>query len=319
MNVLVSVVMSTYNDAEFIEEAISSILKQTHRNLEFLIVDDGSTDNTKELVERFRDPRIRFKSRENRGKVASLNEMLTEVKGDFIVMQDSDDFSRADRVEKLLRCFEEDEGLAMVLSGYNLIIDGSIVAPMGVDMDSAECYSLIEQLRVPSLDPTMMVRKEVACNLKFDSDFRIGQGVDFIFRVGERHRIRCLAEPIYNYRYNKDSVTKSNSDKKLDYIWKVFNSAKQRRGESELSFDEILKIVGNKRMSSDNNLSGHFSESVYQLSKKGRRLEALRVGFVSLKYLKRGMRFIKPAVYAVLPVYIVDHIKKRYGEMNSGK
>lgn len=314
MNVLVSVVMSSYNDGEFIGEAISSILEQTHRNLELLIINDGSTDNTNEVIERYKDPRIRLKSRENRGKVASLNEMLAEAKGDFIVMQDSDDSSRADRIEKLLRCFESDDELAMVLTGYSLIIDNKIVAPVGRDMDSEECFLQVKDLRLPSLDPTMMVRKSVARKLGFNADFRIGQGVDFIFRVTELYKVICLSDPLYNYRYNENSVTKRNAGKKVSYIAGVMNAAKIRRGEKVMTETEVSDLLGRKRTSSDNNLAGHFSESVYIAVEKGDRIDALRTGILSLSYISNGVRFAKPFVYSILPYFAIRKLRAKFGE-----
>ena len=98
-NVLISVVLPTYNRARCLSRSINSVLNQTFSNLELIIVDDGSTDNTRELVESFSDPRIRYIYQENAGACAARNHGINEALGTYIAFQDSDDEWRKDKLE----------------------------------------------------------------------------------------------------------------------------------------------------------------------------------------------------------------------------
>lgn len=119
----VSVIMGVYNcrDKKILSQAIYSILKQTYTNLEFLICDDGSTDNTYQYLEEFAklDKRIiLLKNSENQGLGASLNQCMKKAKGKYITRQDADDYSDLDRVRKQVEYLERHKEIDFV--GSNL-------------------------------------------------------------------------------------------------------------------------------------------------------------------------------------------------------
>ncbi len=314
----VSVVMSTYNDALYIDKAVESILSQSHSNLELLIMVDGSTDNTIDILGNFNDPRMQVTVRENKGKATSLNELIESASGEYILIQDSDDISHPERIKVLLEKFLENPSLAMVQSGFSLIVGDKIVAPKGRDLSPAECKDIIAQYRLPELDPTLMVKASVAKEFPFNPDYRIGQGIDFIFRVAEKYPMVVVSSALYFYRYNTNSNTKKNASKKMGYLCEVMNSARKRRGEPLISVEELTISQGGKRTSNDNNLSGHFTESVFSLVNRGKRMDAIRVALFSLRFLSVNYRFAKPCLYAFTPKFVGDIGRKFFGEY-SGK
>ncbi|HRI88694.1 MAG TPA: glycosyltransferase family 2 protein, partial [Candidatus Hydrogenedentes bacterium] len=89
----ISVITPVYNNASYLPEALDSILGQTFSDFEFILVNDGSTDNSLEVLETYarRDPRIRISSRENRGYISALNEGLAMARSEFIARMDADD------------------------------------------------------------------------------------------------------------------------------------------------------------------------------------------------------------------------------------
>jgi glycosyltransferase involved in cell wall biosynthesis len=97
----ISVLMPVYNTERYVAEAVESILAQTFRNFEFLIIDDGSTDRSLSILKRYaeRDPRIYLVSRPNTGYVIALNEMLAMARGEFIARIDADDIALPERFE----------------------------------------------------------------------------------------------------------------------------------------------------------------------------------------------------------------------------
>lgn len=96
---LISVVMSAYNAEDYIADAVSSIISQTFKDFEFIIIDDGSTDKTKQIISRYNDPRIKVISRDNKGLVYSLNEGIRAANGKYIARQDADDISLPNRLK----------------------------------------------------------------------------------------------------------------------------------------------------------------------------------------------------------------------------
>lgn len=110
MNYKVSVLMTVYNDAErFLSESIKSIINQSYKNIEFIIVNDGSIDASEEIIQGFmnEDKRIKFINRKiNRGRVFSLNEGLSECNGKFLFINDADDISMPDRINKCVHFYD---------------------------------------------------------------------------------------------------------------------------------------------------------------------------------------------------------------------
>ena len=107
---LVSVVMSVYNDSKYLSESIKSILDQTLKDFEFIIVDDGSLDNSFDLLRRFKkkDNRIKIlKNNSNMGLAFSLNKAIKESKGKYIARMDADDLSMPDRLKKQIIFFQK--------------------------------------------------------------------------------------------------------------------------------------------------------------------------------------------------------------------
>lgn len=130
MNDLVSIVMPSYNTAEYIADSIRSVLAQTYPNWELLIVDDCSTDETDVIVASFDDPRIRyFKNEKNGGAAVSRNRALREAKGKWIAFLDSDDLWMPDKLEKQIG-FMETNGYRFSYTCYGEINERS--EPTGV-------------------------------------------------------------------------------------------------------------------------------------------------------------------------------------------
>lgn len=109
--VFVSVVMSVYNGEKYLAKAIESILNQTYKNFEFIIIDDGSTDKSLEIIEKYQnlDARIILITRENKGLVASLNEGIQKAKGEYIARMDADDICLPNRIEEQLEYMKNNQ------------------------------------------------------------------------------------------------------------------------------------------------------------------------------------------------------------------
>ena len=122
---LVSVEMATYNAERFIKKAIESVLAQTYQNFELLIVDDGSTDGTKERVASYSDSRIRYIYQPHRNCASARNRAITEAKGEYIICVDSDDFIGPDYIEKMVACAVKHPGVDYFYPAKFTLVDES--------------------------------------------------------------------------------------------------------------------------------------------------------------------------------------------------
>lgn len=310
----VSVMISAYNEEKYIVQSIRSILSQTFEDFEVLVADDGSSDDTYKKIMELDDARIVAIRQENKGKAATLNGLISRARGKYVMIQDGDDISASDRIQVQYTYLERNPHLALVLSGHSLIIDDKTVAPKAVSKGVSECAELIKNLQLPAHDPTLFVKKEIAQKFLFDESLRIGQGVDFIFRVAEAYPMEVIGEVLYHYRIRATSITKADPVVKAKKLYEVMNKAKTRRAEPAWSFEEFLRINSKWANDKDNNLSGHFTESAYLSVVQGRRLEAIHTALVSLKYWKNNKAYLKPALYALLPKQICRWGKKRFGQ-----
>jgi glycosyltransferase involved in cell wall biosynthesis len=118
----VSVIIPSYNHASFVEKAIQSVLNQTERDLELIIVDDGSTDGTHSILAKFSDPRYRVILQDHQGAHAALNRGLMEAKGSYLAILNSDDLYYPQRIERLVNFLESNRNVGLVGS-YIEVID----------------------------------------------------------------------------------------------------------------------------------------------------------------------------------------------------
>jgi len=118
----VSVIVDTYNHAEFIEEAIDSVLNQTfpQSKMEILVVDDGSTDETSEKVKKYKD-KIKYIHKGNGGQASAFNVGFKHAQGEYLVLLDADDLCMPERIEKAVNEFENHHSLAIVLNSRHIV------------------------------------------------------------------------------------------------------------------------------------------------------------------------------------------------------
>jgi glycosyltransferase involved in cell wall biosynthesis len=118
----VTILMPVYNSEKFLREAIDSILNQSFKNFEFIIIDDGSTDSSKEIIETYKDPRIKyFNNKENMGVARTLNRGIRLAKGEYIARMDADDISHSDRLRLQVKFLDQHPNYSLIASKVEVI------------------------------------------------------------------------------------------------------------------------------------------------------------------------------------------------------
>lgn len=211
----VSVIMPTRDCAPYVAEAVESILGQTFRDFEFIIIDDGSTDATVEIVSRYAnvDERIRLVKRPARGLVAALNEGLKLARTPLIARMDGDDVARADRLNKQYRRMLSAQDLVLLGGQANLVdARGRFKRILRVPVGSDAVAEALTRT-CPFIHPSVMFRREVALAVGgYRELFRYAEDYDLWLRLSRVGRLDNLDEPVLRFRQHGDSVSDRNPE-----------------------------------------------------------------------------------------------------------
>ncbi|MEO6434596.1 MAG: glycosyltransferase family 2 protein [Tepidisphaeraceae bacterium] len=304
----VSIIVPAYNAGAYLRPALLSALRQTCRDIEVLLIDDGSTDGSMETIGDVVDPRLTVVRQPNAGRAAALNRGLDAARGRFYTTVDADDLCAENRVERQVAALREQPELACVFCGYDLILNGRRTAPLFQARTAEECRLLIDRLAMPGHDPTGMYRLSMVGDLRYEEAMKIGAAYDYVLRVGERHPVMVLGECLYSYRAHSGSATRKDPKTRLHYVKEVHRRAGLRRGvpEEQLPQWDRTPIPGKwKNRDYDNNLAARFVESVLCLRRAGRRMEAAMTGLKSAAIHPLDPYYYKPLAYSLLPLNLV--------------
>lgn len=199
-----SVVMGVLNGARFLDEAVESVLSQDYRHFEFIIVDDGSTDRTPELLARWaaRDPRIVLLRNEvNIGHSASLNRGMRQARGEWIARQDADDVSEPGRFSRQIAWIDSHPGVVLVSTGYRVIDErGSLLRnEPRADRPEVVEYFLRFGNAIGGATQVMFRRDDALAVGGFNESYRVSEDYDLWTRLARRGRVAIL--PFYGMRY----------------------------------------------------------------------------------------------------------------------
>jgi len=123
---LVTFLIITYNSERWIAKCLDSVLNQTHKNLQILIIDDGSEDKTVDIIKQSTDNRIELHCKEHSGLSQSLNFAFDKIKGDYVGRLDSDDFSYKERISKQLKFIKENPSFGIIGTNFVLVDEAGI-------------------------------------------------------------------------------------------------------------------------------------------------------------------------------------------------
>lgn len=254
----VSVLMPVYNGLPLIKASIESLLRQTMQNWECIIVNDGSTDGTREYLDSLNDPRfIIWHFKENKGRPEARQKTLELASGEFIAMLDAEDLYHPKKLELQLKAFEQHPEVDLVatqMCSFGTKTD--ILTIRGAKDASVELFF---GENVPC-HATTMLRAKNAKKLKYNKTLKLGQDVDFLRRYMKGSKFLTLPLPLYYYS-EYDSVSK----KKIKRTYKLYMIKYFKDREYKNSVINSLKLFYA-------NIVFPFCSIEYILQKRGRTL-----------------------------------------------
>lgn len=227
-NDLVSIIMPSWNTEKYIAETIQSVINQTYVNWELLIVDDCSTDRTDEIVEKFKDKRIKYyHNGKNSGAAITRNKAMREAKGEWIAFLDSDDLWMPEKLEKQIS-FMKNNGYVFSYTEYEKIDEESnplniyVTGPEVVNKQKMYNYDYIGQL-------TMMYSAKYFGLIQI-KDIKKNNDYAIRLKLFKKNDVCCylLKENLAKYRVRKQSISHDKLSKKLKSHYDLFHMCDEK-------------------------------------------------------------------------------------------
>lgn len=209
-DISITVLMPVYNASAYLKEAIDSVLSQTFKNFELLLINDGSTDNSEEIILSYSDKRIRyFKNEKNLGLIATLNKGIELIETPYIVRADADDINYPERLQTQYDFMEKNPAIALCGSWFEIIGD-RIGFVKYVENHNEIILKMLYQCHF--CHPTIILRKEMIdiFEIKFDPIFIHAEDYDFFTRIAEKFPVANIQKVLVKYRIHSGSVSAHN-------------------------------------------------------------------------------------------------------------
>lgn len=246
----VSVVIPVHNGEKYLAQAIESVLAQTFRDFELLIVDDGSTDGSRAIIDHYarRDARIRILSQANRGVSAAGNLGFEKARGEWVSRLDADDLFLPDKLQRQIAFIRQHPDVRIVGTlGYFINHAGRIIGLVNSDGPFARTeFERMAKRGEPVFfvhSSTLMHRQTVLSVGGYREQFVQAEDVDLWLRMAEKgHLLLKMPEPLLLYRLHGESLTmKRNAEQKRCHRWVMACADARSRGAGEPALDDFLR------------------------------------------------------------------------------
>lgn len=238
--------MSVFNAEKFLTECINSILSQTYTDFEFIIVNDGSTDNAEQIIKSFKDGRIIYLKNEiNQGLIFSLNKGLSAAKGKYIARMDADDIALNNRLQKQLDFFQEHKETIVVGSNYYLLENNKLTAIKNVnDSDYQKAILLFSPC---FCHPSVMMKNIFSEDpLRYKSEYKHAEDYKLWIDLAFMGKFGNVDAPLLKYRSHTSQISAIHKIEQLNISEKIREEYYKNIGLKFLDVEiKALHLVGN--------------------------------------------------------------------------
>jgi len=235
---LVTVYVLNFNYAQYLERCVNSLLSQSYGNIELFVIDDGSTDESSQILSQYEnDPRIRLICQENIGLVKSITKVFSLAQGVYVVRVDADDWVVPSFVECLVTEIEKDEQIAMVFPDYYEVDEMGQILHRVKRQDFSSEVTLLDQ---PAHGACTLTRRTAYQEVGgHNQDLQCQDGVDIWLALTEKYKVMNYNEPLFYYRKHRKNLTK-NDNKVLNNRAIIYRDHAIRRGYQS---DRVIAFI----------------------------------------------------------------------------
>lgn len=249
---LVSIVVPVYNGEKYIKEALDSILEQDYPNLELFVLDDGSTDNTIDILKEYKK-KFFWETHKNRGQAGTLNKGFQMAKGELLAYLSADDTLLPNAISRSVQDLMSRKDLVLTYCDYYLIDSGSNVIRR-VHAPDFNYYEMVVKIICPPGPGAVFKREAFEKTGPWDSRLRQVPDYDYWIRLGLQGDFLRIPEPLANFRVHKNSQSYAGPDKnKSEEIVEVM-----KRYFQSQEIPATLKAVQNEALSNANIIAARF-------------------------------------------------------------
>lgn len=248
----ISVIIPIYNAEQHLQQALDSISRQTYKNIEIIALDDGSTDNSLEILKKHQvsDQRLIIVSRENRGLGATLNELISLSNSEYIARMDADDICHPDRLEKQIHHILNNPDCVIVGGQIEFLIGEEKIKALTMPTSHEEIRQELLKGRFPLCHPAILFKKSAAEKAGFYRISGAGEDLDFFLRITEIGNSYNLETTALSYRIQESSLSmRKSSELRRSYKYSLHCASLRNKGMPEISLNEFEKTIWSNRSS----------------------------------------------------------------------
>lgn len=234
---MVSVIVPVYNNETYLGQAINSIMQQTYKDIEIIVVDDGSTDNSSKIAEDFEQ--VKYIYQANSGPSAARNKGVSASRGEYIAFLDSDDMYAKNKIEVQVRTLEQNKDVDIV---YNdcIVVDKNLnyintLKSEGVYENEKDFLCMLLFRQIIPIPPSIMLRRKCFEDGYFyNNGYKHAEDYEFIIRLAQKYKFKYIPKPLYIYRRHENNLTNAHNlqqDREINVL-------------RELGYSRIEEIVG---------------------------------------------------------------------------
>jgi len=245
MNPEVSVLMSVYNGERYLNRALQSLLEQSFTDFEIVLIDDGSTDRSREIMGSYSDPRIRIVDQENRGLTKSLNRAASVARGEFLARQDADDLSLPDRLETQVEFLNRAPEAVAVGSDWETIDGEGKVRTRQLAIVRDVWLRATLPIGNRLCHGAMTIRRSAFERAGgYDERYRYSQDYELWWRMARIGRLYHIPRVLYRHRQHETSVTSRHGETQIEYAQEIRRQVIREWLSDPKGYEEVIHRWG---------------------------------------------------------------------------
>ena len=279
MKEAISILLPVFNDAKFIKKAVRSVLVNTYSNYELIIVNDGSTDNSLEILNTIKDQRIKVFNKSNSGLIETLNYGLKKCKNEIIMRMDGDDEIDTEKISKQLKYFSNSKSILLGTGGSVIDNNSKFKNLVNVPEDNISILKKMRKMQPSIIHASIMFYKDAIIKSgSYDEKFSVAEDYELFYRLSKLGELSNINIPLYKIRKNEEnvSVTRSRTQllntmiaRKLYFDPKTFKVDTEDYSKTKIEIEKsytfkVIQFLNNKI----NNSSNQFLTALLRIFRK---------------------------------------------------